>query len=274
MVRCPLCNKKLGRITHTHLGHGHKMRYSKFIRQFPNANSEVIPWNKGKTKETHPSLAKLSYNLKLQKEWNFSKWQKERRKQRRSQYREFIRNKSLAELIGIILGDGNLYKFPRTENLRIICNSQEIAYIKHIVELINKIFNKKPLVMKRKNENATVISIYQCKLSERLRIPAGNKIRNNVGIPLWVTSDEKYMIKCLKGLFETDGCFVEDKNNYTQIIEFKNNCRRLREDVYNILLNLGFNPQLGRNYVRLARRREVYKFKELIDFRKYNCPLG
>lgn len=242
------------------------MRPPEFVKRFPNADWGVIPWNKGKTKETHLSLEKLSYNLKLQKEWNFSRWQRENR----IHYEKLKKDKDLAELIGIVLGDGNLYKCPRTENLRVICDSQDTAYIKHIADLINKIFNKNPLVMKRKNENAIVIGVYQCKLSERLGIPAGNKIRNNVGIPLWITSDEKYMLKCLKGLFETDGCFVEDKNNYTQIIEFKNNCRKLRKDVYNILLTLGFSPQLGRNYVRLARRGEVYKFKELIDFRNYN----
>lgn len=163
--------------------------------------------------------------------------------QRRIIYKELIKDEGLAELIGIVLGDGSLYRHPRTENLRIICSSNDTAYIKHITYLINKIFDKRPSVTKRKNENAIVISIYQCKLSERLDIPVGNKIRNNVGVPLWITSNEKYMLKCLKGLFETDGCFVEDKDNYTQIIEFKNNCTKLKEDVYNILLNLGFNPQ-------------------------------
>jgi hypothetical protein len=86
----------------------------------------------------------------------------------------------------------------------------------------------------------------------------------------WILLNKDYTWKCLKGLFETDGCFVEDEGNYTQIIEFKNNCERLKKDVYNILKRLDFNPQLGSNYVRLARKSEVYRFKELIDFRNYN----
>ncbi|MBC8436470.1 MAG: hypothetical protein H8D90_01105 [Candidatus Omnitrophica bacterium] len=64
----------------------------------------------------------------------------------------------------------------------------------------------------------------------------------------------------------------EDRDNYTQYIELKNNCKKLREDTYKILLKLGFTPQFGKNYVRLAKRAEVYRFKDLIDFRNYNLP--
>lgn len=225
MVKCILCSQELGRITHTHLWHKHKIHFPQFRKRFPNVNIGPLPWHKGETKETNPGILKLSNTLKRQKEWNFSKWQKERNKNL-IPYKELIKDDNLAELIGIILGDGNLYKHLRTENLRIICNSKDIAYIRHIVHLITKIFSKNPSVIKRKNENATVVCLYQCEVSKRLDLPCGNKI--------------------------------------------KNNCARLRKDAYNILLKLGFNPQLGSNYVRLARKNEVYRLKELIDFRNYN----
>lgn len=186
-------------------------------------------------------------------------------------YRKLVKNRNLAELVGIILGDGNLYKHPRTENLRIVCNSKDIAYIQHIGKLINRIFDKKPSMIKRKTKNAVNINLYQCKITKRLSLPLGDKIKNNVGIPSWIKLERNFTLKCLKGLFETDGCFQEDKANYAQYIEFKNNCIKLREDVYSSLLNLNFNPQLGSNYVRLARRKEVYKFKKLIDFRNYTA---
>lgn len=269
MVRCNLCNQELGRITETHLWHKHKIHFPKFIRRFPNANIGPMPWNKGDTKENNPSLLRLSNTLKIRKKWNFTKWQRKRKKQQIIQYKELSKDENLAELIGIVLGDGNLYKHLRTENLRVICNSKDTIYIRRISSLITKIFHKSPSVIKRKNENATVVCLYQCKISKRLDLPCGNKIKNNVGIPSWIFFNEEYMIRCLKGLFETDGCFHEDKDNYTRIIEFKNNCMRLREDVYNALVSLRFHPQSGNNYIRLARTNEVYKFKELIDFRNY-----
>jgi len=116
------------------------MRYHQFIKRFPNANSGLTPWNKGKSKETHPSLLRLSQALKEKKEWNFSDWQTKRRPQFGARYRILEKDNILAELIGIVLGDGNLYKHLRTENLRITCNSKDSGYIKHIGSLIKKFF--------------------------------------------------------------------------------------------------------------------------------------
>lgn len=247
--------------------HKHKMKFPEFITRFPNVSIGLMPWHKGETKLTNPSLQKLSDTLKARKRWNFSKWQSERK---RIRYTKLQRNEDLAELMGIILGDGNLYQHLRTECLRIICNSRDKKYIQHIAGLIDRVFLKAPSIYKRKNENATVVSLYQGKISKRLHLPCGNKIKNKVGVPGWILSNKIYMQRCLKGLFETDGCLCEDKNNYTSVIEFKNNCGRLREGVYDSLINLGYSPQFGSNYIRLAKKNEVYKFRDLIKFRIYN----
>lgn len=269
MARCNLCNQKLGRITETHLWHKHKIHFPEFMTRFPNANIGPMPWDKGDTKKNNLSLLRLSNTPKIRKEWNFSKWQRER-KQNPITYKELSKDENLAELIGIILGDGNLNKHPRTENLRITRNSNDTFYVKHVSCLIRKVFGKTPSIRKRSDENAISVDFYQCEISKRLNLPCGNKIRNNAGIPSWILLNEKHALRCLKGLFETDGCFHEDPKNYTRCIEFKNNCNKLRYDVYNSLIKLNFRPQLGNNYVRLARKNEVYKFKELIDFRNYN----
>ena len=187
-------------------------------------------------------------------------------------YKRLLRDSRLAELMGIILGDGNLYKHPRTENLRITCNASELGYIRHIAKLIDCVFSKTPSVIKRNDENAVTINLYQGNICKRLGLPDGNKIINDVGVPAWVITNRKYQIKCLKGLFETDGCFQKDESNYAQYIEFKNNCKRLKSDAYKMLSGLGLNPQRGSNYVRLARKEEVNRFIKLIAFRKYIAP--
>lgn len=111
---------------------------------------------------------------------NFDKWNRERRK---SIEYNIERSGDLAELTGVVLGDGHIRKFPRTERLRIICHSHKHGYIEHIAALIEKNFSIRPSLIKRKGKNALDISLYQRHLSKRLRIPPGNKIRNNVGIP-------------------------------------------------------------------------------------------
>ena len=188
---------------------------------------------------------------------------------RRRQYKDLKKNIELAELIGIILGDGHLHKFSRTERLIITCNSKKRRYIDRINSMITKVFDKSPSILKRKTENTIDISLYQCELSKRLGILPGNKIINNVGIPEWIKEKKKYATSCLKGLFETDGCFQKDPANYAQFIELKNLCKRLREDAYSMMVTLGYNPQISAKYVRLARKEEVYSFINLIKFRKY-----
>jgi len=266
MVIYKTCNEKIRKIIEAHLRYKHSLNTVELARKYTNFNRSMIPWNKGKTKFTHPSVLKISKTMRAKPESNFANWQKLKKKRLHHKIRK---SKHLAELIGIILGDGCIEQFPRTERLVITCNKFQTLYIKHIHGLTKKIFHKNPSLRARKRENAVDVSLYQCDISKKIGMPSGNKIKNNVGIPNWIYQSKKYMIACLKGLFETDGCFQRDDANYAQSIEVTNKCRQLRNDIYKTLLLLGYNPQLGKTYVRLARRHEVYKFKASIDFRKY-----
>lgn len=222
-------------------------------------------WNKGHTKLTHPSLLKMSHTLAAKKKWNFSEWQA---KQPKIDY-SIDKSGDWAELVGITLGDGNIFRFPRTERLVIACNSKDGKYVRHIANLVKKIFKKKPQIKKCKSTNCIHIKLYQCHLSKRLQMPPGDKINNNVAIPKGICRDKNLLTRCLKGLFETDGSFTIDKKNYTRVIEFKNMSRFLLKGVYLGLKGLNYNPQFGKNYVRLARKNEVYDFADLIQFRRY-----
>lgn len=188
-------------------------------------------------------------------------------------YIKLERNAFLAELIGIILGDGCITKFERTESLRITCNANDIKYVLHITELIKRIFKKEPTYTRRKIESAIDIRLYQKFISSRLELPPGNKIKNNIGVPAWIYEKNIYIVNCLKGLFETDGHFRKNPNNYLHVIELKNHCKQILQDAYKMLQLLGYSSQLGKVYVRLARKKEVYDFVENIDFRNEYCPV-
>ena len=269
MVKCCICGKNLKRINNSHLKK-HSLTPLDFLCKYPKADRGIVAWNKDFTKNSHPGLKKLSDTLRNRVSWNFSKWQEGQRKEwERRRNIKFNRNTDLAELIGVILGDGNLSKYDRTESIRVVCHSAKVRYIKHIVMLMERVFDKKPSIQKRKKENAVTIVIYMCNLSKRLGIPLGNKIKNNVKVPAWIKRKKSYIISCLKGLFETDGCFHKDPSNYTHIIELKNLCINIRVDTYSMLKRLSLNPQISIKYVRLARKKEVYFFKNLIKFREY-----
>ncbi|MDD3087083.1 MAG: hypothetical protein PHP89_00745 [Candidatus Omnitrophica bacterium] len=185
----------------------------------------------------------------------------------RSQHRVSPRHsKELAELIGIVLGDGNIYKFNRCQRLTISCNGSYKNYVKHVSYLARNIFKNSPSVIKRSKANCCDVTLYMQDIDKALGLPAGNKINNSVRIPEWILKKREYSKKCLKGLFETDGHYGLSKKNYVEYIQFCNECTSLKKSVFDALGFLKYSPQLGKNYVRLAKKIEVRKFIEEMDF--------
>lgn len=196
-----------------------------------------------------------------------------KQKLREKEYRRLEKNCFLAELIGIILGDGCVTKMARCDLLRISCDSRERDYIIYVAHLIRQVFKKQPSFSKRKNENCIDIRLYQKYISSRLRLPTGNKIANNIDVPRWVFSNSGFIRNCLKGLFDTDGNYRKDERNYLHVIELKNRCLPILKSCYKMLKLFGYHPQFGGDYVRLARKEEVYNFIGLINFRNRYCPV-
>lgn len=188
------------------------------------------------------------------------------------QYRIFPKHsKSLAELIGVVLGDGNIFTYERCQRLTISCDGSYTAYVKRIKYLVRDVFKKEPSVIRRTKANCYDIYLYMQDIDKALNLKAGNKIKNKVEIPNWILAKKEFLIRCLKGLFETDGNFSKNKKFYVQFIEFENKCPELRLSVYKAMKDLGYNPQLGSRYVRLARRKEVFDFTKRISYFKYRA---
>src|SRR5579864_8438215 len=103
-------------------------------------------WSKGFTKETHPGVAKISHTMKTKRIDNFKKWRYEMMAlgKIRSKYPPFKKSGDLAEYIGVVLGDGHIEKFPRTERIIIVGDVQKPAYIERYAELTESLFEKKP----------------------------------------------------------------------------------------------------------------------------------
>lgn len=202
---------------------------------------------------------------------NFSAW-RERAKSRGimpSSYLNFKRDGDLAELMGVVYGDGNISKFPRTERLIIAANSNNKGFIKRYSDLVKKIFDKKVTAMKVYNANCVRISIYQNKISERLGIPSGNRRWIEVAMPAWIKNDPEVLKRFLRGLFEAEGCFCVHKPTSTYKFIFNNKNQSLLNIVFHGLIMLGFHPNLSGYKVQISRKDEVYNCIETIQFRKY-----
>ncbi|MBI5123772.1 hypothetical protein HZA75_08000 [Candidatus Roizmanbacteria bacterium] len=178
--------------------------------------------------------------------------------------KRLLRNEQFAELIGMILGDGNLGNYPRCNYLRIYCNIKERQYANEIRKILEKVFSKKCYEYKRPAEGISYLEISEKDLDKKLEIPIGDKIVNKVKIPKWIFKKEKYIISCLRGLFDTDGCCYITGKKY-RIVNFTNRNIVLLRNIKEVLEKLKFHPYSsgGRN-IELGKQKEVNYFFELI----------
>lgn len=142
-------------------------------------------WSKGFTKESHPSVKKISDTMRRKRIDNFARWRQEmvRLGKIRSVYPPLKRNGDLAELIGVILGDGNIQKFPRTERLLIFSNASNKGFAKRYSRLVRRLFKKKPYVYLQSKQNCVRISLYEKEISRRLNIPTGSRKNLSINVP-------------------------------------------------------------------------------------------
>lgn len=230
-------------------------------------------WNKGYTKHTHPSVAKISKTFSSMKIDNFAKWRFQMKLEGKipSDYPVLNKNADLAELIGVILGDGHIEVFPRTERLLIVGDSKKMGFINHYAVLVEKVFNKKPSINYVKASNTVRISLYQKNISQRLGIKSGNRSGYAYEIPAWIRYNTANLIGFLKGLFEAEGSLSIHLPTYTYNFQFTNMNPYLLAIVRDSLISLGYHPEVRAIYIRLRKKVEVASFKELIHFRDYTA---
>jgi hypothetical protein len=235
-----------------------------------------LPWNKGVTKDMDERVKKISDTFKRKKLDNFSVWREEMKRQGKilSTYPPFEKSKELAILTGLILGDGNIHKFPRTEKLTITLGTDKPKLIEFAFGLVEKVISKKPKVLPLGTSNAIRMTLYQKNLSERFFIPSGKRRYSTTGIPGWIWESEEYILCCLRGLFEAEASLSVHLPTYTYNFAFANRNEKLLSDVSRALSLFGLHPEVRTYAIRLRRKDEVKYFKELISFRNYDFDIA
>ena len=175
-------------------------------------------------------------------------------------------NKYFAEFIGIMLGDGNIYQ----NSIRIMMDKREIPYQEHIKNLFYQLFKLKLKEYETKNSNQFRLYKDSKNLTELLLsygLKRGNKIKNQIGIPIWILKDEIYSSRCIRGLVDTDGCVFWDKRDKRVYINFSNSSTKLLSDFKFIAGKLGLNfAKSGSNNVCLYRKNEIERYIKQIGF--------
>jgi hypothetical protein len=199
-------------------------------------------------------------------------------------------SKELAEIIGVILGDGSIYTIPKKSIYQVCVAGNLKDEKKYMINYIKPLFEK---VFKIKmNVKQTTNTIYVWKQSKDLvytlnkyGLPAGNKKNKNVKIPVWIMSNNLFLSSCLRGLFDTDGCvYPKNKTNLYPTIWISSTIPSLRFSITKACEKLGFRIskwRKTRNDSCIDKREDVFNFfnkikpnnpKHIARWLKFNKP--
>ena len=102
-----------------------------------------------------------------------------------------------------------------------------------------------------------------------LGIKPGNKKKNNQGIPSWIKNNKKYLIKCIKGLIDTDGSIhYISKKNLNLRISYTSYIPKLLKEVRGGLIKIGFTPSkiISKKQIFLSRQKDIKNYIKEIGF--------
>ena len=173
----------------------------------------------------------------------------------------------LSELIGIILGDGGISK----RQVIITLNKKDDKdYSRFVANLIEKVLKMKPGVHERRDGHVVNIAMSSTNLVDFLismGIKTGNKVKNQVDVPLWIKKNNSFKKSCLRGLMDTDGCIFNECHRINKKIycyprlSFVNHSEPLLLFVFETAKELGFSPKIRNNRsVNLEKREDIRKY--------------
>jgi len=187
-------------------------------------------------------------------------------------------SKYLAELIGIILGDGHLevYKKGKKRNYSLKIAGDKVKdyeYLSNYVSnLINRLFKEKGKIREVNKNNEIFLSIHGKKLTDFLQdkgLKPGNKKTNNQEIPKWIKDNNSYLKVCLRGLIDTDGSVhYISKLNKNPRISFTSCIPKLMKDVYNSFrkLNIHTSKVIREKQIFISSKESIKKYLKEIGF--------
>lgn len=178
------------------------------------------------------------------------------------------KSKDLAEFVGIMLGDGGISKMQIAITLHRITDRKYNFFIR---KLIKKLFSVIPGKYCKLNSLADSIVVSRAELVDfcvnSLGLKIGNKVKQQVDIPLWIRKNKNFEIACVRGLVDTDGSVFthryKSKGKYYSYkkLSFTSLSKPIILSVYDILRKNGLNPRICRHKdVRLDSRTDMEKY--------------
>ena len=177
-------------------------------------------------------------------------------------------SKELAELIGILLGDGEIMK---DGTLRISFDPKKDLNFHHrrTFLLVERLLTNK-LSYESYKRFAFYNTGFMRYLNEDCNLKSGNKSRNNWSIPKWCLDNDEYTKAVIRGIFDTDG-YIGYCNGTIEIMfgRFSIGSTNLIRDIKIGLEKLSFSPKIkystdGRCKIQIFSKADVIKFMSMI----------
>lgn len=185
---------------------------------------------------------------------------------------------TLAEFIGIVLGDGGINN--KHQIVITLHKDHDADYGLYVARLIKKLFAISPKIytyntLRRRNViGVTLSSVAAVEMIQKFGYVKGNKVKNQIAVPLWIQNNLLFSRWCLRGLMDTDGGIFNHRhvaggNSYLNIgLSFSNKSVPLLNFVHNTLSSCGFTSKAGtdKKSINIYRENEVYEYMRLVGF--------
>lgn len=178
----------------------------------------------------------------------------------------------LAELMGILMGDGHLDKYQISMSTH---SETDIEHAEFVVNLLTSVFGLPVSLRKRNTKQAVVVTLSSkaaCEHLHALGMPRGNKLMKGLYPPTWIKENTEYTSAFMRGLIDTDGCVYQDRHTirgraYVSIcIAFTSASSELLDFVEAVLTAREYHPTRWGRSIRLRRRMDVFRYASEIGF--------
>lgn len=162
----------------------------------------------------------------------------------------------LAELLGILYGDGHINQYQLTVTL----GNKETNYALHVQQLVLSVFGGTPKISIKKN-GYRVIYLGSTQVVQYLQSfgLTNTKVRDQVDVPNWIISSKIFQKHFLRGFFDTDGSVY--KLRYGTQLSFTNHSLPLLHSLQEMLLRLEYSPSsISHVTFYITRQKDISRF--------------